>query len=62
MRDITQELIAIYTLARVLEWADLDSEIITAGLTNDPRRPPQLIIQANTVSMCQLSSYYVFLL
>lgn len=34
--------------AQVLEWADLDSEIITAGLTNDPRRPPQLIIGANT--------------
>ena len=31
----------------MLDWPDLDTEIITAGLTNDASRPPQLIINGN---------------
>ncbi|KAH7339972.1 hypothetical protein B0J17DRAFT_716957 [Rhizoctonia solani] len=32
---------------QVLEWADLDSEIKTAGLKNDPLAPPDLMINSN---------------
>ncbi|CAE6477326.1 unnamed protein product [Rhizoctonia solani] len=32
---------------QVLEWADLDSEIKTAGLKNDPLAPPDLLINSN---------------
>ncbi|KAH9955472.1 hypothetical protein BC827DRAFT_1271685 [Russula dissimulans] len=32
---------------QVLEWADLDSEIKTAGLKNDPLAPPDLLVDAN---------------
>ncbi|KAL7414430.1 hypothetical protein BDY24DRAFT_385182 [Mrakia frigida] len=32
---------------QVLDWADLDTEIISAGLTDDPLRPPQLIVNGN---------------
>lgn len=36
-----------FPLPAVLDWADLDTEIISAGLTNDPLRPPQLIVSGN---------------
>jgi len=32
---------------QVLEWADIDSEIKTAQLKNDPLAPPDLIINGN---------------
>ncbi|KDN39431.1 hypothetical protein RSAG8_08837, partial [Rhizoctonia solani AG-8 WAC10335] len=32
---------------QVLEWADLDSEIKTAGLKNDPLAPPDLLVNSN---------------
>jgi len=32
---------------QVLEWADLDTEIITTGLQNDPLAPPQLLVGGN---------------
>ncbi|CAE6396376.1 unnamed protein product [Rhizoctonia solani] len=32
---------------QVMEWADLDSEIKTAGLKNDPLAPPDLLVNAN---------------
>ncbi|KAG9087209.1 hypothetical protein FS749_003073 [Ceratobasidium sp. UAMH 11750] len=32
---------------QVLEWANLDSEIKTAGLKNDPLAPPDLLVKAN---------------
>ncbi|KAG7095916.1 hypothetical protein E1B28_006600 [Marasmius oreades] len=32
---------------QVLEWADLDSEIKTAGLKDDPLAPPDLLVSAN---------------
>ncbi|KAI9463958.1 hypothetical protein BJY52DRAFT_1184373 [Lactarius psammicola] len=32
---------------QVLEWTDLDSEIKTAGLKNDPLAPPDLLVSAN---------------
>ncbi|KAJ8083189.1 hypothetical protein PM082_009058 [Marasmius tenuissimus] len=32
---------------QVLEWADLDTEIKTAGLKNDPLAPPDLLVSAN---------------
>ncbi|KAH9968140.1 hypothetical protein BC827DRAFT_1122317 [Russula dissimulans] len=32
---------------QVLEWSDLDSEIKTAGLKNDPRAPPDLLVSAD---------------
>ncbi|KAH8986955.1 hypothetical protein EDB86DRAFT_2211251 [Lactarius hatsudake] len=32
---------------QVLEWADLDSEIKTAGLKNDPLAPPDLLVSAD---------------
>jgi len=32
---------------QVLEWADLDSEIKTAGLKDDPLAPPDLLVNAN---------------
>lgn len=32
---------------QVLEWTELDSEIKTAGLKNDPLAPPDLIVSAN---------------
>ncbi|KAI0028059.1 hypothetical protein K488DRAFT_59656 [Vararia minispora EC-137] len=32
---------------QVLEWADLDTEIKTAGLTNDPLAPPDLLVNGN---------------
>ncbi|KAF8525560.1 hypothetical protein BU17DRAFT_41653 [Hysterangium stoloniferum] len=32
---------------QVLEWADLDSEIKTAGLKNDPLAPPDLIVDGD---------------
>jgi len=32
---------------QVLEWSDLDSEIKTAGLKNDPLAPPDLLVSAN---------------
>ncbi|KAI0251831.1 hypothetical protein BJV78DRAFT_1282078 [Lactifluus subvellereus] len=33
--------------SQVLEWAELDSEIKTAGLKNDPLAPPDLLVNAN---------------
>ncbi|KAI0052380.1 hypothetical protein FA95DRAFT_1392982 [Auriscalpium vulgare] len=32
---------------QVLEWADLDSEIKTAGVKNDPLAPPDLLVDGN---------------
>ncbi|CAE6481362.1 unnamed protein product [Rhizoctonia solani] len=32
---------------QVMEWADLDSEIKTAGLKNDPLAPPDLLVNSN---------------
>ncbi|KAH8986936.1 hypothetical protein EDB86DRAFT_2206928 [Lactarius hatsudake] len=32
---------------QVLEWADLDTEIKTAGLKNDPLAPPDLLVNGN---------------
>ncbi|KAI0053221.1 hypothetical protein FA95DRAFT_941421 [Auriscalpium vulgare] len=32
---------------QVLEWADLDSEIKTSGLKNDPLAPPDLLVDGN---------------
>ncbi|CCO30979.1 hypothetical protein BN14_12116 [Rhizoctonia solani AG-1 IB] len=32
---------------QVLEWANLDSEIKTAGLKNDPLAPPDLLVNGN---------------
>ncbi|TDL18401.1 hypothetical protein BD410DRAFT_500291 [Rickenella mellea] len=32
---------------QVLEWSDLDTEIRTAGLKNDPLAPPDLLVNAN---------------
>ncbi|CAE6473945.1 unnamed protein product [Rhizoctonia solani] len=32
---------------QVMEWADLDSEVKTAGLKNDPLAPPDLLVNAN---------------
>ncbi|CCM00764.1 uncharacterized protein FIBRA_02805 [Fibroporia radiculosa] len=32
---------------QVLEWYDIDSEIKTAGLQNDPLAPPDLLVDAD---------------
>ena len=32
---------------QVLEWSDLDTELKTAGLGADPRKPPDLLVDGN---------------